>query len=236
MSARVSGCASDIEPLPSSPTVRRGRHTTRRTPRACDPDAVFARLCLCPHAFSCCSRRPSRSSSPPEPQPPPKARKPRRLRSLPWSTSPEEEDTVAGAVSAPPLASANLGGYRYPDDGSVISFASALTGSRTGPGSAARAEASASLADVVLFGGEIRIGSVTLRADASATSSGSGGTVSASSLDGVVVLGEPVDAIPNLRVPLGDWGYLVLLEQAELRRSGADGPATGRSLPLFASS
>lgn len=136
---------------------------------------------------------------------------------------PGGDETVAGAVSAPPLASANLGGYEYPEDGSVISFARALTGARTGPGSAARAQASASLADVVLFGGEIRIGSVTLRADASATSSGSGGTVSASSLDAVVVLGEPVDAIPNLRVPLGDWGYLVLLEQAELRQSGADG-------------
>ncbi len=127
---------------------------------------------------------------------------------------PGGDDTVAGAVSAPPLASANLGGYEYPEDGSVISFARALTGARTGPGSAARAEASASLADVVLFGGEIRIGSVTLRADASATSSGSAGTVSASSLDGVVVLGEPVDAIPNLRVPLGVASDLGLPELA----------------------
>lgn len=129
---------------------------------------------------------------------------------------PGEDVVVAGEASAPPAGSANLGGFAYPEDGSVVLLASAQTAARTGPGSAARAQTSVTLREISLFGGEILIETAALRADAYAGSDGATGALEGS-LDGVVVLGEPLEATPNLRVPLDDWGYLVLLEQAEAR-------------------
>ncbi|MCC6223337.1 MAG: peptidoglycan DD-metalloendopeptidase family protein [Thermoleophilia bacterium] len=131
---------------------------------------------------------------------------------------PGEEAVVAGEAAAPPAGSDNLGGFAYPGDGRAVVLASAQTAARTGPGSVPRAQASVTLRGVSLFGGEILIEAAALRADAYAGSDGATGAVEGS-LEGVVVLGEPLEPAANLRVPLGDWGYLVLLEQAEARGS-----------------
>ena len=53
-----------------------------------------------------------------------------------------------------------------------------------------------------------------MRARASASPQGATGSLGGSSVCGLTVLGEAVAATPNARVLLGDWGYLVVLEQA----------------------
>ena len=74
---------------------------------------------------------------------------------------------------------------------------------------------------VSLFGGEITIDGVFVKARARATGSGADGDLSASSLSNLVVMGEPVGASQNARVALGDWGYAITLEKAVVRKQGA---------------
>src|SRR5918995_309807 len=62
---------------------------------------------------------------------------------------------------------------------------------------------------VTLFNGEITAESVAGRAKASAA----GADAVGSRVTNLVVLGAQVEATPNLRVQLGDWGYLIVLEQ-----------------------
>jgi murein DD-endopeptidase MepM/ murein hydrolase activator NlpD len=62
---------------------------------------------------------------------------------------------------------------------------------------------------VTLFNGEITAESLAARAKASAD----GADAAGSAVTNLVVLGAQVGAVPNQRIPLGDWGYLVTLEQ-----------------------
>jgi len=123
----------------------------------------------------------------------------------------------AGAVAAPPDSSAALDGYAYGDG--AVSTGSIATSSRAGSAETrASAAGRASVQTVSLFGGEITADAVVAGATARASSTGAAGSLGASSLANVVVLGEQVDPAPNLRVKLGDWGYAVLLEQAVVRQ------------------
>jgi murein DD-endopeptidase MepM/ murein hydrolase activator NlpD len=67
---------------------------------------------------------------------------------------------------------------------------------------------------VSLFGGEISVGQAVVRARAFASGAAGGADLLGSSVSGVEILGSPVAVSPNRRVPLADWGYAVLLEQA----------------------
>jgi murein DD-endopeptidase MepM/ murein hydrolase activator NlpD len=132
---------------------------------------------------------------------------------------PSANGTTAGFVAAPPQAAASLPGYSWGNG--VVTTGALATGARTTVGStAADSVAAASVDSVALFGGEITIGSVDLKTVARASGSGAGGRFAASSLTGVTVLGEAVEAAVNKRVPLADWGYAVLLEQAVAGQSG----------------
>jgi murein DD-endopeptidase MepM/ murein hydrolase activator NlpD len=123
----------------------------------------------------------------------------------------------SGAAAAPPRASSALGGYEYPAGGGIVSTGPVQADAGTGPGSAARGEASAVVRGVRLFGGEVTVDAVALEARAQASRDGASGDLSGSRVSGLVVEGEAVDAFPNARVPLGDWGYAVVLEQAVQR-------------------
>ena len=102
----------------------------------------------------------------------------------------------------------------FPDGGAIVSTGQLSVESRgrlsPDPGSFARAD----VASVSLFGGEITAGRVYVQAGARATVGAAGGQLTASTIESLVVLGEPVDAAPNQQIPLGDWGYVVVLEQA----------------------
>jgi murein DD-endopeptidase MepM/ murein hydrolase activator NlpD len=131
------------------------------------------------------------------------------------------QDTVSvAAASAPPSSSVAQAGIGWPDDGSAVTAASVLMGTRTGPGSTPRSSATASLRQVQLFGGEISVGLVELSAEAAASRRGADGGLGGSRLEGLVVLGETVAAGANQRIGLGDWGYAVILEQAVVEESG----------------
>jgi Peptidase family M23 len=129
---------------------------------------------------------------------------------------PNAPGVTAGAVAAPPSASASSGGIAWRDALTTGSFASS---SHAVGGDRGEASASVALGQVSLFGGEITADAIDTRASASATPSRASGTLAASRIGAVVVLGSAVRAAPNRRVALADWGYLVLLEQAVVRRA-----------------
>jgi len=127
-------------------------------------------------------------------------------------------DTAAtgGAVSSPPAASSSGGGFTWRDAVSTGAFSSS---SRAIGGDRGNGSARAQIGDVSLFGGEITVGEIDTRAAATASGEGAHGTVAASSVGSLVVLGHAVSAAPNRRVALADWGYAVVLEQAVVRSS-----------------
>ncbi len=100
-------------------------------------------------------------------------------------------------------------GFAYPADG-----ASAQTGALSSSVSAREAGAVSAHAvtDVLavsLLNGEITAESVAGRAKVSANGSDAAG----SRVTKLVLLGAAVEAVPNRRFPLADWGYAVTLEQ-----------------------
>ena len=133
---------------------------------------------------------------------------------------PGAEGGTAAGVAAPPQASAALNGWSYGEG--AVTVGSTSTAARTGGASgSATSNASATIQSVSLFGGEITADGVFAKANARAAGSGANGSLSASSLSNLVVLGNPVQAVPNARVALADWGYAILLEEAVVRQNGA---------------
>ena len=118
------------------------------------------------------------------------------------------------AVASPPRADAAADGFSFPAGGGVVTSGRLAVESRArlapDPGSFARAD----VRGVSLFAGEITASRVYVQAGSRATLTAAGGQLSASTIEELVVLGEPVDVRPNQQLPLGDWGYAVVLEQA----------------------
>ena len=143
---------------------------------------------------------------------------------------------TAGSVSAPPRGGATLNGWSYGDGAASAGWLS--TGARTSAASTATASGSATVQSVSLFGGEITADAVFVRANAHASGKGADGSLGESSISNLVALGSSVQASPNTRVALGDWGYMVVLEQAVVRqdqaRRGYRGFVTGLHVVLTA--
>jgi murein DD-endopeptidase MepM/ murein hydrolase activator NlpD len=119
---------------------------------------------------------------------------------------------VAGSVRSP-KASAAAAAYTFPDDGSVLTAQTVTSNSAKRIGTVSRAAASAGLAKLSLFGGEITADAVTSHARAAAGTVSSSGDFDQTTVTNLVVLGQPVTATPDLRVPLADWGYAVFLAE-----------------------
>lgn len=122
----------------------------------------------------------------------------------------------AAGVSAPPRRSASAGSWSYADGAVVIG--SATSAARASGG---ESTASASIQSVSLFGGEITADAVFSKASARASGKAADGSLGASSVANLVILGQPVSASANKRVVLADWGYVVLLEQAVVRQKSS---------------
>jgi hypothetical protein len=109
---------------------------------------------------------------------------------------------------------------------------------RAAGSSSVEAGAEGTVQAVSLFGGELAVDAMTVEASARATARGASGSLSASRLAGVRIFGTAVSARPNMRVPLADWGYAVLLEQAVVRATagvhGYRGFVTGLHVHLTA--
>jgi len=124
--------------------------------------------------------------------------------------APGQAGAVAASATAPGPGSAGAAdAFAYPADGSLIRtgvLAASVSSRETG---AVGAQGVSDGYTISIFNGEITADSVAARAKASATAADAAGSAVAN----LVVLGAPVAAAPNQRVPLGDWGYLVTLEQ-----------------------
>jgi murein DD-endopeptidase MepM/ murein hydrolase activator NlpD len=151
---------------------------------------------------------------------------------------PGKSAATAGAISSPPQSAASLVGYS--DGSGAVSVGQISAGTQaTVDGGRSIARATTAVASVSLFGGEITVDSVDLRASSHASATAAGGALSASSLTNLVVFGQAVTPGANARVPLADWGYAVVLEQAVVRqntssRRGYRGFVTGVHVHLTA--
>jgi Peptidase family M23 len=123
------------------------------------------------------------------------------------------------AVSAPPNAVGFTSGFAYPSDGSVITTGSISASASTDVAANARSTASSSISSVSLFGGEVTASNVTARATGSTSAQSATGSLDGSSVSGLTVNGAAASAGPNGRVALGDWGYAITLEQAQVSSS-----------------
>ena len=79
------------------------------------------------------------------------------------------------------------------------------------PSVTSTAQATVGALAVSLFGGEITVESIDLRASVAAGSASASGNVSASTVTGLTVLGQLVTPTANIVIPLDDWGSLELL-------------------------
>jgi murein DD-endopeptidase MepM/ murein hydrolase activator NlpD len=132
---------------------------------------------------------------------------------------PGQPGASAATVAVPGATPAGTAdAFAYPADGSLVrtgALSSSVFARTTG------VPAAQAVTDVLagsLFNGEITWESAGARAKTGAT----GGDAAGSNVQGLVVLGQPVAAAPNARIALGDWGFLVTLEQALEASADAD--------------
>jgi murein DD-endopeptidase MepM/ murein hydrolase activator NlpD len=124
---------------------------------------------------------------------------------------PGAPDVKGGEVVGPPGASTDVAGFAYPDDASIVRLGSAAGTVVAQPGDPASAQAKADAVAVSLFGGEITADAISVRATSAAGAVAASADTSASHVDGLIVLGQPVTATQNAQLPLADWGTLELL-------------------------
>ena len=123
---------------------------------------------------------------------------------------PGQPVSVAAEATAPgPAATGVADGFVFPADGSLVRTGALSSSVSSRAAGTAGSQAVSDVLGVTLFNGEVTAESAAARAKATAT----GADATGSKLVNLVVFGTPVAATPNLRVALGDWGYLVALEQ-----------------------
>ncbi len=149
---------------------------------------------------------------------------------------PGADGTVVAGVVGPPDAAASLPDFAYGD--TAVTTGAVSTTATTTADQRADAVSTAAVDGVSLFGGEITIEHVEVKASGGASPDGADGSVGSSSVSGLVVLGQAVDAATLSRAELADWGYLVVLEQAVSREDadafGFSGSVAGVRIHLTA--
>ena len=104
---------------------------------------------------------------------------------------PDGTVAASAAVSSPPRDATTVDGWSYGEGAVITGWTS--TSARSSAGSeGATANGSASVRTVSLFGGEITIDGVFVKASGRASGTGADGDLSASSLSNLVVMGESV--------------------------------------------
>ncbi len=136
---------------------------------------------------------------------------------------PGQPGAQAGLVSAPPHRTGSAATFVYPEDGSIATTEALTTSAAAGVGSRASAKASGQALSVSLFGGEITAESATAKATGSTKGRTARGRLASSAVSGLTVLGQPAAVVPNGRVALADWGYLITLEQGTDTSLGLSG-------------
>jgi murein DD-endopeptidase MepM/ murein hydrolase activator NlpD len=126
----------------------------------------------------------------------------------------------AGAVTGPPDAVGVGGSFSYPANGSIAQAASVSSSVSGSAGATTTASASVQVSGLSLFGGEITASTITARGSAKA-GKGVTGDAKGSTVEGVVVLGQPVGA--GATVAYGSWGTVSVLHQSGAPFTGQEG-------------
>jgi len=135
-------------------------------------------------------------------------------------------DEVSLALTGPPPGDQVVANYSYPADGSIVQLSSASARVVAQPGVSSIAQSNVNAVSVSLLGGEISVDAIDLRASVAAGPASSSVDIPASSITGLVVLGQLITPTPNSVIPLADWGALEIL---------ASVPETTRKAPRSAS-
>jgi hypothetical protein len=136
---------------------------------------------------------------------------------------PGQVGAEAGAITSPPYHAAFGSGFTYPADGSIVSTGPISTSASSDSGTSGIAAATSQVQTLSLFGGEITAETVKGAAHGSTRGRTARGDFAGATISSLTVLGSATAAAPNGRVELGDWGYLVTLEQGTDVSSGARG-------------
>jgi len=136
---------------------------------------------------------------------------------------PGQPGAEAGSISSPPYHAAFGPSFAYPADGSVVSTGSISASASSDSGSSGVATATSQIQTLSLFGGEITAETVKGVARGSTKGRTAQGDFNGAAISALTVLGSAASVAPNGRIALGDWGYLVTLEQGTDTSSGAGG-------------
>ena len=127
---------------------------------------------------------------------------------------PNQAPIVAGLVDAGTTTAAPVS-FTYPEDGSILSAQSVAARSWA---ARVNAQARTDLRAVSLFGGEITLDAIVARTWASSRTEKE--SFAGTGITNLTVLGQAVEPAPDLRVPLGDWGHVTLLQQRSQSTEG----------------
>ena len=142
---------------------------------------------------------------------------------------PNQLPIVAGLVDGAVTTAASPVAFAYPEDGSIVRAESVAGRSWA---TRMNAQARADLRAVSLFGGEVTVGAVVARTQASARTGEE--SFSGTSVTSLTVLGQSIEPAPDLRVPLADWGQLTLIQQRTAGESTHRGWVTAVDVRLDA--
>jgi murein DD-endopeptidase MepM/ murein hydrolase activator NlpD len=142
---------------------------------------------------------------------------------------PNQLPIVAGLVDGAVTTAASPVAFAYPEDGSIVGAESVAGRSWA---TRMNAQARADLRAVSLFGGEVTVGAVVARTQASARTGEE--SFSGTSVTSLTVLGQSIEPSPDLRVPLADWGHLTLIQQRTAGESTHRGWVTAVDVRLDA--
>ncbi|MES1246946.1 MAG: M23 family metallopeptidase [Actinomycetota bacterium] len=137
---------------------------------------------------------------------------------------PGQADVTTRVSAAPPDAVFFDNPFSYPADGSIVTAAGVTSSVSAASGEQARAGATAQVTQLSIFKGEITAATVTGETHAIASSASASGDTGVTAVTQLVVEGQPVTPTPNQQIQLGDWGYLIALEQKGQR---VDTPTPG---------
>jgi murein DD-endopeptidase MepM/ murein hydrolase activator NlpD len=128
---------------------------------------------------------------------------------------PNQAPIVAGYVDATTTSAAAPVSFSYPEDGSIVRAQSVAARSWA---ARVNAQARSDLRAVSLFGGEITMDAVVARTLASSRTGEE--SFAGTAITNLTVLGQAVAPAPDLRVPIGDWGHLMLLQERSQSSEG----------------
>jgi murein DD-endopeptidase MepM/ murein hydrolase activator NlpD len=126
---------------------------------------------------------------------------------------PGKAPVSVAAISSPPQSASSVVSWSYGNGAVAIG---AITGGTNATVEDGRAvgRAYVRVGSVSLFGGDVTADAITSKSVSRASAAKARGDLSGSSISNLVVLGTSITPSPNANVPLGDWGYAVVEEQA----------------------